>query len=1145
MDRAVCSFSEYTVTIYLPQTVNRTNIFQAKRSMIKKEHPVYCRLIILFTIFILFNMAGAANDIRFQRLTITEGLSQSRIDDIIQDARGFLWIATEDGLNRYDGYEFNIYYNDPHDTTSIGDHNVMAMVADDSGNVWLGSYFGGLNRFDAAGETFGRYMKYFTGISGQNPFNIRAMAIDRDKNLWLASFGDGLYYFNIHSKEVTKYQHDETDPGSLQNTEINDLLYDSRGALWIATRGGLFRFYPGSKKFKQYSARPGRSDALSHPVITTLYEDRSGKIWIGTAGGGLNRFDPQTEKFANLQLDPDNQNESGKIVSAILEDRNGQLWVGTWGSGLYLIEKHTGKSRQFRYDPADITSISNDYIKVIFEDATGELWIGTDINGINKIDRAATRFKKYTQEPGNPNSMSSSITRAFWESPDGSLWIGTNAGLNKLDRKNGNFSHFLHDPSNRAGFNDEFVRALYQDPEGILWVGTALGLNRFDPVSEKSKRIYINPDNPGSQENFINYGIVESPVLPGELWIATSRAGLCRFNKTSGKIKRYLHDPNDPGSLNDPLNFVRSVNVSKKDPGILWVTGMNGFMRFDIRTEKFTGYSNDPDDPASLSGNNVLSVYEEPSGNLWVVTYGSGLNYFDVEQEKFTIYTTQNSELPSNSLYGIVPDDNGYLWMSHNRGLCKFDPRTMHFRNYTVKDGLQSDEFNGGAFYRSPAGELFFGGISGFNAFFPESITDDPQPPAIVLTDLKLFNESVKIGADAPLQKHISFEKEISLAHWQNDIALEFVALHFYRPVGNQYAYQLENYDTEWRYVGDQRSAVYTNLDPGQYIFRVKAANNDGIWNEKGLTLGITILPPWWRTTWAYILYGLIFIAAIFAFDRLQRMRLTQRERSRAQIREAELRAKAAEAQARAVQLENERKTRELEEARKLQLSMLPKSVPQLPHLEIAVYMKTATEVGGDYYDFSIAKEGTLNIVLGDATGHGMQAGTVVTLMKGFFSSDSSRMDIPSFFSQSSASLKNIQLGRMMMALTLLKIKDNRMIFSNAGMPPVYIYRRDPDDVEEIMFNDMPLGAMKAFEYQVREEEMARGDTVLLLSDGLPELKNGTGEMFEYERIRSHFEQVARRSPQDIIDQLVQAGEDWTNGTDLEDDITLMAIKFI
>ena len=331
--------------------------------------------------------------------------------------------------------------------------------------------------------------------------------------------------------------------------------------------------------------------------------------------------------------------------------------------------------------------------------------------------------------------------------------------------------------------------------------------------------------------------------------------------------------------------------------------------------------------------------------------------------------------------------------MSSNRGVSKFDPENSTFKNYTVEDGLQSDEFNGGAYYQSKSGEMFFGGINGINAFYPESITDNLYKPQIELTDFKLFNRSIDIGKESPLKIHISETKKVSLKYWQNDIEIEFVALHYYRSTNNTYAYRLDNYDENWRNVGTNRSAVYTNLDPGDYMFRLKAANSDGIWNDNGPALKITITPPWWFTTWAYVGYGIIFVFVVIAVDRFQRFRLTQRERNRSIMREVELRAKVAEE-------ENARKSNELEEARRLQLSLLPEKLPELPNLEIAVYMNTATEVGGDYYDFNISADGTLNIALGDATGHGMQAGTVVTLMKGLFSADSGRMDIGDFLTK-------------------------------------------------------------------------------------------------------------------------------------------------
>jgi serine phosphatase RsbU (regulator of sigma subunit) len=376
---------------------------------------------------------------------------------------------------------------------------------------------------------------------------------------------------------------------------------------------------------------------------------------------------------------------------------------------------------------------------------------------------------------------------------------------------------------------------------------------------------------------------------------------------------------------------------------------------------------------------------------------------------------------------------------------------------------------------------------------------------------------------------------EISLSYSQNDLSFEFAALHFGRPLKNQIYYRLDGFQTEW-INESRRFTSFTNLDPGGYTLRLKGISGDGIQSPSEHKLKIIINQPWWRTTWAYSMYALIFVAGIFTVDRIQRYRLTVRERNRSQLREAELRAQIAEA-------ENARKTFELEEARRLQLSLLPEKLPELPNLEIAVYMKTATEVGGDYYDFNISADGTLNIALGDATGHGMQAGTVVTLMKGLFSADSGRMDIPAFFQQSSETIKELRFGRMMMAFTMIKIKDTDMLFSTAGMPPAYIYRPAKLKVEELCLEGMPLGAMKKFNYQVIKESLSRGDTLLLLSDGLPELKNPDGEQFDYHRIKEIFRDVAGEVPQAIIDRMVDAGEMWRKDQPTEDDITIMVIR--
>ena len=499
--------------------------------------------------------------------------------------------------------------------------------------------------------------------------------------------------------------------------------------------------------------------------------------------------------------------------------------------------------------------------------------------------------------------------------------------------------------------------------------------------------------------------------------------------------------------------------------------------------------------------------------------------------------------LPDNVIYSVLGDKNGNIWVSSNRGITKYDPVKNVFTNYDMDDGLQSREFNGQAEFFSSNGEMFFGGINGFNSFFPDSLNNNPYPPRVAITGFKLFNNTVPIGNDSPLKKHISETKEITLSHWQNDITFEFVALHYNKPEKNKYAYMLENYDENWINTKNQRSATYTNLDPGEYVFKVIASNNDGVWNYEGASIKLLITSPWWQTGWAYFLYFLVGIGLIYTLHKFQHERVVNKERTRTQITEAELRAQTAEAQARAVQAENARKTHELEEARKLQLSMLPKNLPDMPNLDIAVHMQTATEVGGDYYDFYKDGKDSLTIVVGDATGHGLKAGTMVSVIKSLFISNAADTNAKIFFEKCTQTIKQLHLGNLYMALSFVKIENNELVASCAGMPPIYIYRNETKSVEPIVLKGMPLGAFDNFEYKDIKVKLNHGDTILLFSDGFAELFNDKKEMYDYARVKSTFERIGHNDAQQIIDDLVKEVDKWRNGNSPNDDVTFVILK--
>ncbi|MFQ5571886.1 MAG: two-component regulator propeller domain-containing protein, partial [Rhodothermales bacterium] len=526
----------------------------------------------------------------------------------------------------------------------------------------------------------------------------------------------------------------------------------------------------------------------------------------------------------------------------------------------------------------------------------------------------------------NPNSLNHNSVWALYEDPEqpSILWIGTaEGGLNRLDRSTATFTHFVHDPDDPSSLIHNFVEAVYRDREGVLWVGTRGGLDRMNRDGTSFTHYLNEHSNPAYT---IVRVIYEAPSESGVLWLSQGLEGLIRLDLDTDTFTSFRHIPDHPTWI---------TSILEDHEGTLWIGSdgnQEGLTRFDRDTETFTHFVHNPDDPNSLRSNSVYCLYEDEAGRLWIGTTG-GLSRFDASTQTFTHYTVQNSELPNDVIYGILGDAEGTLWISTLGGLSKFDPLADTFHTYGVDRGLQGRAFNPFASYKNPRGELFFGGTNGFNAFFPGRIRENPYPPQVVVTTFELFNPSRSITEAEPHTIHLTMPDSITLSYGENDLYFEYVGLHYSNPDKNQYAYKLENFEDEWHYVGTQRTATYTSLEPGEYFFRVIASNSDGVWTEEAASVRVVIRPPWWMTGWAYTLYAFLFLAGVFATDRIQRARLIRKERERTQILEAELRAEAAELQAekaelqaqaveseaRALRAENARKEHELENARELE----------------------------------------------------------------------------------------------------------------------------------------------------------------------------------------------------------------------------------
>lgn len=810
--------------------------------------------------------AAENNSIKFEHITTAQGLSQSGIRSMIQDSQGFMWFGTEYGLNKYDGYRLKIYQYNEIDSSSLSDNFINSLYEDKFGIIWVATDSGGLNKLDRETESFIHYTSDLNNPNSLSDNRVMSVYEDAPGTLWVGTDGGGLNKFNRETEQFTHYNYNIDKPTSLSNDTVLSIYEDSFGTLWVGTDGGgLNKLNRLTDQFTRYKHDPDDSSSLSDNTVLSIYEDSSGRLWIGTLNGGLNQFKRKTGQFIHYQHDPINPNSlSHNTVSSITEGKGGNLWLATsswygksYGKKLDKFNPETEQFTHYSHDPTNPTTLNDTVFVSLFIDSSETLWIGTGFGGVNKLDQKGTKFSHYKHNPHHLNSLSDNHVMSIHEDSSGLIWIGTNSGgLNKFNHQTGKFTHYTHDSKNPNSLSSDNVWSIYEDSNGGLWVGAfGGGLNKLDRQTGKFTHYTHDPKNPNSLNNNTVSSIYED--RKGTLWIGTFGGGLDKFDRQTEEFTHYLHNPNDPNSLSD--NSV--VSIYEDSSGTLWITTFNGGLnKFDREPEKFTRYTHDPNNPNSLSYDRVLSVNEYPAGTLWIGTYGGGLNKFDIATETFTHYT-ENDGLPSNSVVGILADDNGNLWLSTGNGLSKFNPEAETFRNYDVGDGLQGNEFDGvKAYAKTKDGAMLFGGLNGFNLFYPDQVKDNPHIPPIVITDFRIFDKTVK------LNPAISVAKEIKLSYKDDFFSFKFAALDYTNPEKNQYAYKLEGFDHDWIYSGTRRYASYTNLDPGTYTFRVKGSNNDGVWNEEGTSVTITIIPPPWKTGWAYTLYGIAIFGAIYGY---------------------------------------------------------------------------------------------------------------------------------------------------------------------------------------------------------------------------------------------------------------------------------------
>ncbi len=1119
------------------------------------------------------------------------------------DSKGNLWIATQGqsiqkwnkSTRKFEAIPFLLELAGV--DTLVANKNVptFGLVELKNGNILASSYTNGIFFYNQNNNSFDKF-NFATNYKAEG---IVALMEDRAGKIWFSG-KNTIAVYNPLTFTVDVMDGWKDDISTSEDIHFFGLQEDEEGSILFAgIPYGIGSYDPSEGKFEKIKIRSDLEQRGIGTFPLSFYKDNFGVYWVGLADNGILKFDPKRRPFRSYPFEDEKTNQSQlSFASDIkLSKKNpNEVFIASNRKGIFSFDILSKQMRNLDIRDAFIYSDSSNVSTIVVDDSD-MIWYSSKSTYLSSYNQITKKVNSYNM--GNKKLLTGNLRILDMEYiPQDKIIVSSPLGVQVFNTQTGIIEN-LPSIANRT-YDDlilKQVRDIVRDTEAaaaLLKIGEAANETKTFKVNEESDFLIVclgEGQYPG--KTLFDYGIL-SDKEGNVLWqmdstVNTFHAGggiknriqietlnlkpgdyYLKFGTDVGHSYGNFNviPPNDStwygiqaipidrSTANDlktklqketktkrfPDFFFSDVVISsKKYPNTIWFgAGERGIVHYDLTSGKFNQYllTEIEHSTATISG-----LFEDSKGILWIVVNPSGFYRFDPETKKF-ISNASIPDLPQTTINSSVEDFQGNLWISSGGGITKLFKNSIaeedwSITNFDSRDGLPGG-FGSGALITASS-EILLGSFNGIIAFYPSS--ENNTPPIPVISDIKISDVSVlEKKSSFDLEESIFDLTELDLAYAQNDISFEFASIHYSRPSKNRVSYKLEGFNSDWIFT-DKNFASFTNLEPGEYEFSVRAFSGYGISSPSTRSIKIIVDPPWYRTTAAYISYVLLFAGIIFGLDRFQRHRLLGKERERQRIQEAELRAVAAEAQSKLMQAENERKTKELEEARNLQLSMLPRELPNIPNLDIAVYMKTASEVGGDYYDFHVGLDGTLTVVLGDATGHGMKAGTMVTAVKSLFRSYGPHPDIIHSFHEITRCLKEINLEKLSMCMTMLKIQGGNMSMSAAGMPPILLFRNGDKSIEEHVMKGMPLGTIEKFPYEIRETNLNIGDTVLLMSDGFPELMNKSKDIYGYKKARYSFEEVADKNPEEIIAHLKDEGSRWRDDEDPDDDVTFVVIK--
>ena len=843
-----------------------------------------------FPFFFLLLWAGAGSafaappvQYKFSLIDVNSGLSHNMAKCFLKDSRGFMWIGTGEGLNRYDGYNLKIYRYNSKDTSSLVGNGINNLFEDPEGNVWVQTNYG-LNVYNPKTEKFHRNLDQFIKKYHLSVPAVENIIKDKQGNYWFIQTGSGLTRYNPETHKSQSLVHAPLNAASISSNYVSGIAQNSRGDFWLIHRNGMLEKLDG-KTLKVIERRDDIRQKLNQSLsIFNILIDSGDDLWVYSPNEARGVFflENATKDFHHIQKNSAKVSLNNNFVRGMAEEAEGFVWIGTDHGGINVVNKKDFSVSFILHSSEVKKSLAHNTINTLYKDNEGIIWVGTSRKGVNYYHENLVRFAHFNHQTSVPESLPFDEINAFAEDKSGNLWIGTNGGgLLYHDRSKGTYKQYLHNPDDPNTLSHDVIVSLLVDRDNVLWVGTYLG--GLDKLEGGKFTNYKNdPENPESLSDDSIWELYQD--ISGNIWIGTLKGGLELFDT---KRETFRHFQEGAGEIPLHCDYITALEEDKY--GNLWVGGGYGIDMINSETGKSTYFFHDPAKPGSLAGNNVHCIYNDSQDNIWVGT-SDGLSLYNSETGSFKNFTEQDG-LPGNTIITILEDEKRNLWLSTPNGLVNVitdrekPELSLTFRNYDEFDGLQGKAFNDNAALKTRNGELVFGGPNGYNIFRPQELKSNLNKPEIVFTDFQLFNQSLGAGENFNgriiLPASLQETENITLEHDENVFSIEFATLNYFHPQKNRYKYKLEGFDKDWLSVqSNNRRVTYTNLDPGKYTFKVIASNNDGLWNKEGKSLQIAVMAPFWKTGEAYVVYFIIVLIALY----VGRQMVLQRERMKFQL---------------------------------------------------------------------------------------------------------------------------------------------------------------------------------------------------------------------------------------------------------------------